>query len=101
MEARSAPTFSRPLRLALQCREPHQGLTFKQSFVHAIARHRQPPLREARVHRAADLDLVGSLEHECEVTDLLAMPPVKRNPFLDSVQGGTNDDRGIQGVRGD
>jgi hypothetical protein len=39
--------------------------------------------------------------HECEIAYLLAMPLAKRNIFLDGVQGGTGDERGIKGVRGE
>lgn len=40
-------------------------------------------------------------KHECEVAYLLDMPVAARNLLLDGVTGGTFEERGIKGVRGE
>lgn len=39
--------------------------------------------------------------HECEVAHLLDMPIAARNLLLDGIQGGTHEERGIKGARGE
>lgn len=38
-------------------------------------------------------------KHECEIAYLAAIPVGKRNVFLDGVQGGSGDERGIKVAR--
>ena len=67
------------------------------------------PWRDTANHPLVKSEFTGQMistwseawRHECEVANLLAMPLAKRNPFLDGVQGGTGDERGIKGVRGE
>lgn len=66
---------------------------------HAVARHRQSPLVKSEFTGLMISTWSEAWRHECEVAFLLAMPPAKRNPFLDGIQGGTGDDRGIKGPR--